>query len=114
MAQECKTSPLVTKTRTGVCVGKETRLSVSNNRKSPNPNSLLGTIYESNLKDLESLELPRKSGYSYLQYHWCPVALRLIPLSLLYSSKVYNSTKEGKAIWTKINAGIKVQIHSKT
>jgi len=36
-----------------------------------------------------------------------------MPLSLLYSSRVYKRTKEGKAIWIRIKAGIKVQIHSK-
>ena len=36
-----------------------------------------------------------------------------MPFSLLYSSKVYRSTKDGSAIWIKIKAGIKVQIHSK-
>jgi len=49
--------------------------------------------------------------YSYLQYHWWPIALIDIQASA-DSSSIYNKIKEGIAICTKITAGIIVQTDS--
>ena len=51
--------------------------------------------------------------YSYSQYHWCPTAFK-VKLGEGESSIKYNKDKEGRAIWTKINPGTVVQIHSIT
>ena len=57
------------------------------------------------------LPIAQKSLYSYLQYHWCPIAL-IVKLESIDSSSIYNNSNEGIAIWIKIIAGIIVQIHS--
>lgn len=101
---ECKTSAAVTSMRTCVLKGKIVRLSVSINRKFFFNNSFIGIMYESNSKLL-------KSEYSYLQYHWCPIVLRVI-IGLLISSNKYNSRKEGRAIKISVIAGKIVQIIS--
>jgi len=66
--------------------------------------SAVGIIYESN-------STSRKSEYSYLQYHWCPIVLS-VTLGLFTSSSIYKSRKDGKAIKIKIIAGTTVQIIS--
>ena len=57
------------------------------------------------------LPIAQKSLYSYLQYHWCPIAL-IVKLESIDSSSIYNNSNEGIAIWIKIIAGIIVQMHS--
>ena len=54
----------------------------------------------------------KKSEYSYLQYHWWPMAL-IVMLGLSTSSNKYSSRSEGKAIKIKIIAGTPVQIVSR-
>lgn len=102
IVHECNTSAADTRIRICVFMGKIIRLSTSNNR-----NSLLlfnGFIYESNSKLL-------KSEYSYLQYHWCPIALT-VNIGLLISSIRYNKWRDGRAINIKITAGSDVQMNS--
>ena len=55
--------------------------------------------------------MAQKSLYSYLQYHWWPIAL-IVKFESIDSSNIYNNNNEGMAIWIKIIAGIMVQIHS--
>ena len=55
--------------------------------------------------------MAQKSLYSYLQYHWWPIAL-IVKFESIDSSNIYNNNNEGIAIWIKIIAGIMVQIHS--
>lgn len=62
IAQECKTSPAVTMMRIGDSIGITTRWSTSSSRKWPGGSSVVGIMYESNVKSL-------KSVYSYDQYH---------------------------------------------
>ena len=52
-----------------------------------------------------------KSEYSYLQYHWWPIALRVI-LGCLTSSVKYNRRRDGRARNSRIMAGRIVQIVS--
>jgi len=52
-----------------------------------------------------------KSEYSYLQYHWCPMALSVI-LGCLTSSVKYSSRSDGRAKNRRIIAGRIVQIVS--
>ena len=67
MAQEWMTSDAVTRTRVSVLRGRTARLSTSRRRNSPDQRSSEGIIKESNSRSA-------KSEYSYLQYHWWPVA----------------------------------------
>lgn len=52
-----------------------------------------------------------KSVYSYLQYHWWPIALIVIRGEFISSVK-YNKWIEGRAIKININVGDTVQIIS--
>lgn len=52
-----------------------------------------------------------KSVYSYLQYHWWPMALR-VRLGFLTSSVRYKRRREGMARNRRIIAGMMVQIVS--
>lgn len=101
---ECRTSAAVTIIRTGEFVGSVIRLSVSSRRNAPLWYSSCGTMYESNSSFV-------KSEYSYLQYHWCPTALR-VRAGLWISSIRYNSRRDGMAMNTKITAGAIVHIVS--
>ena len=49
--------------------------------------------------------------YSYLQYHWCPIAFR-VTSGLLTSSIRYRSRREGRARNSRMIAGSTVQIIS--
>lgn len=59
-------------------MGRAIRLSTSNKRYSPTCKSWGCVIYE-------SISIEEKSVYSYLQYHWCPIAFSVI-LGFLTSS----------------------------
>ena len=61
-AHECRTSSAVMMMRMGDSIGIITRWSTSSSRKCPCGSSVVGTIYESNVRSL-------KSVYSYDQYH---------------------------------------------
>ena len=52
-----------------------------------------------------------KSVYSYLQYHWCPIAFRVMD-GFLTSSVRYSSRRDGRARKIKMIAGTMVQIVS--
>lgn len=84
--------------------GKTHRLSTSKRRNSLIIRFDLGIIKESN-------SMLWKSEYSYLQYHWCPIALR-DSLLLWISSVRYKIFNEGIAIKIRINIGKIVQINS--
>jgi hypothetical protein len=90
--------------RTSNCIGITIRLSTSRSRNSPLFNSDVGSIYESNW-------IFGKSEYSYLQYHWCPIAL-IVTEGELISSVKYNSRSEGIAKNSNVTAGRIVQIVS--
>merc|ERR1719378_645613 len=91
--------------------GLETvRLSTSRSRNMLSVNSLVGIIYASNSRFVPS-PTDQKSLYSYLQYHWCPIVLRVSEEST-DSSNIYRSNSEGKAICNNKMAGIIVQTHS--
>jgi len=45
-----------------------------------------------------------KSVYSYLQYHWCPIAFSVM-FGFLSSSVRYSNRREGSAKNSKIMAG---------
>jgi len=62
------TSIEVVKIRIGKLKGIIHRLSTSRSR-----NSLFFKLFIGTIKESKSTLL--KSGYSYLQYHWCPIAL---------------------------------------
>ena len=108
--QECKTSADEIKTRIWVLKGTTVRLSTSNKRKCLISNSVSGIIYASN-STAESDPILQKSVYSYLQYHWCPSAL-IVNDASIESSSIYNKSKEGIAICTRITAGTIVHTHS--
>ena len=108
--QACKTSAEEINIRTWVLNGIIVWLSVSKSRNILVSPSVLGIMYESNSKK-DCFPENQKSEYSYLQYHWCPIAFSVKELSI-DSSNMYNNKREGRAIWTKINAGITVQILS--
>jgi len=59
----------------------------------------------------ESISMSMKSVYSYLQYHWCPIALRVI-LGFLISSVRYSRRRDGRARNKRIIAGKIVQMVS--
>lgn len=98
------TSIDVVKIRIGKLNGRTQRLSTSNNRNSLIFNWSVGIIKESN-------SIFKKSEYSYVQYHWCPIALSE-SLLLWISSVKYRIFNEGIAIKIRINMGIMVQINS--
>jgi len=98
------TSAAVISSRTSSCIGTTTRLSTSSNRNSPLFSSVVGSIYESNC-------IFGKSEYSYLQYHWCPIAL-IVTDGALISSVRYNKRSDGMARNTNVTAGRTVQIVS--
>lgn len=52
-----------------------------------------------------------KSGYSYLQYHWCPIDL-IVKNGFHNSSIKYNVFIDGTAIVISINIGVIVQMIS--
>lgn len=66
--------------------------------------SSCGIIYESN-------STLRKSEYSYLQYHWCPIAFR-VNVGLWISSIRYSSRRDGTAMKIRMMAGIIVHATS--
>jgi len=98
------TSAAVTRTRISICIGSTIRLSTSRSRYSPGCRSVVGTIYE-------SISISEKSVYSYLQYHWCPIAFSVSD-GFLTSSVRYKSRSDGSARKTRIIAGTIVQIVS--
>lgn len=108
--QECRTSADEINIRTWVWTGTTVRLSTSRSRNMLSVNSLVGIIYASNSRFVPS-PTDQKSLYSYLQYHWCPIVLRVSEEST-DSSNIYRSNSEGKAICNNKMAGIIVQTHS--
>jgi hypothetical protein len=78
-------------------MGSTIRLSTSSSRYSPSSRSVVGVIYE-------SISMSRKSVYSYLQYHWCPIAL-IVRLGFLVSSVKYRRRRDGRAKNRRITAG---------
>lgn len=83
--QECNTSADEIKRRTWVLNGIIVWLSVSSKRNIFDSISWLGIIYASNSKK-EVFPVNQKSEYSYLQYHWCPIAFKVKDLSMDSSS----------------------------
>jgi hypothetical protein len=59
----------------------------------------------------ESISMSEKSVYSYLQYHWWPIAFR-VKDGFLTSSVRYSNRSDGRARDTRIIAGTIVQIVS--
>ena len=106
---ECNTSADEINIRIWILYGIIVRLSTSNKRKKELSKSLTGIIYDSN--SILLLLIDQKSLYSYLQYHWCPITL-IVKDESIDSSNIYNNNKDGIAIWTKMIAGMIVQIHS--
>jgi hypothetical protein len=104
MAQEWITSAAVTRRRISSCMGTTMRLSTSKRRNSPGFRLSVGIIYESYSTDW-------KSEYSYLQYHWCPIAL-ILTEGCLNSSVRYRSRRDGRARNRRVTAGRIVQIVS--
>lgn len=104
IVHEWITSIEVTNIRIFEFIGRITRLSTSRSRNLFKSKFSWGTIYESN-----SIFL--KSEYSYFQYHWLPIDFKVNEGSII-SSKRYNNRRDGRAIKSKINDGIKVQINS--
>jgi len=102
--QEWITSIEVVNKRIGSLNGIIHRLSTSNNRNLFSSIVFWGTINESKFR-------LGKSEYSYLQYHWWPIALTVI-LQLLISSVKYKILIDGIAIKIKIIIGVIVQINS--
>lgn len=98
------TSIDVVRIRIGKLNGRIHRLSTSSRRNSLIFNWSVGIIKESN-------SIFKKSEYSYVQYHWCPIALSE-SLLLWISSVKYKIFNEGIAIKIRINMGIMVQINS--
>lgn len=80
------------------------RLSTSKRRNSLDFNWDVGIMNESN-------SILKKSEYSYLQYHWCPIVLS-VSLLLWVSSVRYKIFRDGIAIKIKIIIGKIVQINS--
>lgn len=91
-------------TRIHIPKGSTQRLSTSNRRNSSFFNDSVGIINESNSISLNSV-------YSYLQYHWWPIAFRVILGGKVVSIK-YRIFREGRAIAIKISIGVRVQIIS--
>ncbi len=83
--------------RTSSCIGTIIRLSTSNSRYSPGDRSLVGSIYE-------SISTFTKSVYSYLQYHWCPMAFS-VNTGCLTSSVIYRIRSDGSASTSSVRAG---------
>lgn len=54
-AHEWRTSSAVTMTRTGDSIGTTTRWSTSRSRKCPSGRSVVGIMYESNVRSLKSV-----------------------------------------------------------
>jgi len=104
IVQECRTSAAVISIRTCVCIGTTVRLSTSNRRIPSYGNSFVGSMYESNW-------VSKKSEYSYLQYHWCPIVLIVMEGTFTSSSK-YKRRKEGSAMKISVMAGKIVQMVS--
>lgn len=90
--------------RIGRLKGRTQRLSTSKRRNSLSFNWEDGIINESN-------SMLKKSEYSYLQYHWWPIALK-VSLLLWVSSERYKIFKDGIAIKIRIIMGKIVQISS--
>jgi len=84
--------------------GNTHRLSTSNKRNSFGLSCIDGIINESNLILL-------KSEYSYLQYHWCPIALIVIFIEWT-SSLRYKILIDGTAIITRTTTGSVVHVIS--
>jgi hypothetical protein len=59
----------------------------------------------------ESYSTDGKSEYSYLQYHWCPIAFTLTD-GCLNSSVRYSRRSDGRARKRRVTAGRIVQIVS--
>lgn len=104
MVHEWITSMAVTSTRICEWNGRTTRLSTSSSRNPFIGRSFGLIIYESNSSFL-------KSEYSYFQYHWWPIDFK-VSEGLQISSRRYRSRREGRAINTRVTAGIMVQIIS--
>lgn len=85
-------------------MGRAIRLSTSRRRYSPRARSWGCVIYE-------SISILEKSVYSYLQYHWWPMAFN-VRLGFLTSSVKYKRRSDGIARNRRIIAGIMVQIVS--
>lgn len=98
------TSIEVVSIRIGVLKGIIHRLSTSRRRKSLILSELGGIINESKFRLI-------KSEYSYLQYHWWPMAL-IVSLLLWISSVKYKILIDGIAMKIRINMGVIVQINS--
>lgn len=98
------TSAEVVRIRMGKLKGRIHRLSTSRSRNSLGIKLEVGTINESN-------SILKKSEYSYLQYHWCPIVFK-VNLLLWVSSVRYKIFKEGMAIKIRIIIGAMVQINS--
>lgn len=79
-AHEWMTSLDVEITRISMFVGRTARWSTSRRRNIPGCSSSVGIIYESKARIFES-------EYSYAQYHWCPMALRVTRGSATSSMK---------------------------
>lgn len=84
--------------------GRIQRLSTSKRRNSLDFNWDIGIINESN-------SILKKSEYSYLQYHWWPIAFR-VSLLLWVSSVRYKIFKDGMAMKIRMIIGKIVQISS--
>lgn len=84
--------------------GRIHRLSTSSRRNSFFLRDSVGTMNESNSISLNSV-------YSYLQYHWWPIAFRVILGGKVVSIK-YRIFREGRAIAIRISIGVRVQIIS--
>lgn len=91
-------------TRTVASVGTIMRWSTSRSRKCPSGRSVVGVMYESNERSL-------KSVYSYVQYHWWPMAFRVMSGSLI-SSIIYRIRRDGRARVISTIAGRIVQTSS--
>lgn len=104
IVHEWITSAAETNKRIWVLKGMTVRLSTSRRRKSSFLISADGIMYASN-------SILGKSEYSYDQYHWWPIVLIVIA-GVFTSSSRYNARNEGRAMKTKINAGMIVQINS--
>lgn len=98
------TSVDVVITRVHIFMGNTQRLSTSSKRNSFISNDSVGIMNESNSISLNS-------GYSYLQYHWWPMVLRVI-LGGKVVSIMYRIFRDGRAIVTRIIIGAIVQIIS--
>ena len=89
--------------RIGILYGAIIRLSVSISRNE--------FIFSTSLIIYELNSILLKSGYSYLQYHWCPIDL-IVKNGFHSSSMKYSVFIDGTAIVININIGVIVQIIS--